>query len=212
MRYEDQYQMFIENSFNRSLFSKALNLDNENDSLYAKEFLKTLYENVVYNEEIEIDENDKYSTRFANKLISINKDCIKNILENTAAKFRSNSKIETIKEEAKNSALSMIKIMFENSSLQMNEVEELAQRFGNNTEKISNLSSLFKEYNILTECKNSNDNSLKSMLLSTMTESDQLKLALRVDTFKSILSSVGIDVNRNDNKKLVDEEFEKNLF
>lgn len=212
MPYTDQYNMLIENFIDVSLMKKVANEPEDHEYTYATEFLKTLYENVVYNENIEMDENDKCSKMFADKIISMNKESVKKILENTGARFTKNSKLETIKEEARTSALSMIKIMFEDSSLQINEIEMLSEDVNNTPERIASLSSLFNEYKELSECKAKEDGSLKSMLLSTMTESDQLRLALRIDTFKNILSSAGIDMSKSVNKDFVNCEFEKNLF
>lgn len=183
--------------------------------LFAKEVVKNLFESFIYNEDFDINEEEKSSTLFADFVL--NRSNISNIVKSTTTSFPSSLTESVIKDLAKEASDTLIKAWIEDGRFQMIEMEEFINRLSENNKEINKdilmkKFPLFREFDYLANVKKSDDCSLTEALINEMTDLERSKLALRINGFKGALNSIGVDVGKESISKRIDEEFEKNLF
>lgn len=185
------------------------------NELFAKSLVKELYENIVYKEDFEIDPRDAASMLFAESILSYKN--IEKVAESFKNRIPAGMTDSEIKEYAKTQADQLTEMWAQEAKYQMIEVENLKEECESRnitptSDYISENFSLFREFNDLMTMEKGEDGDFAKAVISEMDNTDKMKLALRIDTFKNALTSVGIDANEDELSKKVHEAFEKNLF
>lgn len=185
------------------------------NELFAKSLVKELYENIVYKEDFDIDPRDAASMLFAESILNYkNVEKVANSFRNRIPAGMTDSEI---KEYAKDQADQLTELWAQEAKFQMIEVENLKEECETrnitpSSKYLSEKFGLFREFDDLMSIEKGNDGDFAKAVISEMDNSDKMKLAIRIDTFKNALTSVGIDANEEELNRKVHEAFEKNLF
>lgn len=199
-----------------SSFNSNPVLENEEKyAFYAKELVKNLFENIVYKEEFECEEQDTSAYQFAETFVTSN--MASKIVNSTMKAFPSSVSNEILKECALNNALTLTKMWLEDGKHQLIEVEEYTNTLNEKSlevdqELIKEKFRLFEEFDKLVNTKKDESGDVTKSLISEMSYDEKMKLALRLNAFKGALESIGFDLKTEDLNKAISREFDKNLF
>lgn len=199
-----------------SAFSKNEILENEEKYMfYSKKLVKRLFENIVYNEEYDCQEEDKSSYIFSENFV--NKSMASKIVNSTMNAFPSSVSFEVLEESAYMNADTLTKMWLEDGKHQLIEVEEYTNVLTEKSIEIDNnilkeKFSLFDEFDKLTNIKKDESGDVTKSLISEMSDDEKMKLALRINAFKGSMQSIGFDLDSKELIDAIEREFDKNLF
>ena len=210
---------FINKNFQHEMKkNKTLNplfeMDNKK-MLFARTLVKNIYENIIYKEDFEVEENDSMSSRFANSVIT--NQVAGEIYKTSISSIPLSAPAERFVEAADILADQLTLDWFDDSRLEMVAADEAIKSNESKGVKVSEgaLASkfdVFKEFKVLSEITKTDDGDVSTALISEMSDLEKSKLALKISTFKKCLEAIGIDTKSERMSNIIKEEFNKNLF
>lgn len=215
---EDMYMLVgqkLNNSVSPLFRNESINNIVEKQEKFAKKVVENLYENIVYKEDFEINPEESMANMFAESIL--NYKTVENIAKVYNNRLPAGMNLDNLKSYAKAEADQLTEMWAQEAKYQMIEIENFTEGCAErgiapSQSYLCENFGLFNEFNNLLNTEKGNDGDFGKAVISEMDNDDKMKLAIRIDTFKNALTSIGVNANDKEISNKIHEAFEKNLF
>lgn len=197
-------------STNAALFKKANNTDKKME--FARKLIQNIYENSLYKENFEVEEEDKQSYVFAKKFVT---PAVANqIIESTIKNIAPSITEEEINVITDKTADNITELCIHDAKTQMIYINEQIEALGEDSSKVRPKAlkekfSLYKEFDRISNIKKTDDGDVENFLISEMSHEEIMVQAIKTNTFKKSLEHLGIDLSNRTLDSLINEEMKK---
>lgn len=204
----DFKQRIIQEQFAaQQAFNKKIN-NSEKKLQFAKKLVQNLYENSVYREKFEVEEEDKQSYQFANKVVT--PKVADTIIANTIKTISPAISEEEINRITDKTADNITELCVHDAKTQIVYINEQVENNSQvKTKNIKEKFSLYKEFDRISNIKKTDDGNVENFLISEMSQEEIMVQAVKANTFKKSLEHIGLDLSNKTLDDLINEEMKK---